>query len=95
MVPLILLMGVGPLLAWKRGDLGGALTRLKVAAGVSLAAGALTLMLAGVSLNDIGGAFGIAMAGWLAASTLIEWSERVKLGRKLGLVGPSLFERGQ
>lgn len=81
MVPLILLMGVGPLLAWKRGDLGGALTRLKVAAGVSIAAGALTLLLAGVNLNDIGGACGIAMAGWLAASTLIEWSERVKIGR--------------
>ena len=37
----------------QRGDLGGALSRLKVAAGVSIAAGALTLILAGVSLNDI------------------------------------------
>jgi cytochrome c-type biogenesis protein CcmF len=31
MVPLIALMAIGPMLAWKRGDLGGALSRLKAA----------------------------------------------------------------
>jgi len=81
MVPLIILMGIGPLLAWKRGDLGGALTRLKVAAGLSVAAIAVTMLFAGFSVNDIGGAFGIGLAMWLGASTLIEWGERVKFGR--------------
>lgn len=81
MVPLIILMGIGPLLAWKRGDLQGALTRLKVALGLSLAAGVVTLLLAGFSFTDIGGAFGIALAVWLGASALIEWGERVKFGR--------------
>ena len=81
MVPLFLLMGIGPLLAWKRGDLGGALTRLKVAAGISVGAAAVTMLVAGFALADIGGAFGIAMAAWLGASTLIEWGERVKFGR--------------
>jgi cytochrome c-type biogenesis protein CcmF len=81
MVPLILLMGIGPLLAWKRGDLAGALTRLKVAAGLAVAAAAVTLLVAGFALADVGGAFGMALAAWLGASTLIEWGERVKFGR--------------
>ncbi|MCC6913771.1 MAG: heme lyase CcmF/NrfE family subunit [Rhodospirillaceae bacterium] len=81
MIPLILLMGIGPLLAWKRGDLAGALSRLKVAAGLSVAAIAVTMVVAGFSITDIGGAFGIGLAVWLAASSLIEWTERVKFGR--------------
>jgi cytochrome c-type biogenesis protein CcmF len=81
MVPLIALMGIGPLLAWKRGDLGSALSRLKVALGLALAAGVVTLLIAGFELADIGGAFGITMAVWLAASAFIEWAERVKIRR--------------
>ncbi|MGE4062328.1 MAG: heme lyase CcmF/NrfE family subunit [Rhodospirillaceae bacterium] len=81
MVPLVLLMGVGPLLAWKRGDLGGALMRLKSAAVLSLVAAGVTVLIAGATLADIGGALGIALAAWLGASTLIEWGERVKFGR--------------
>ncbi|MCM2477617.1 heme lyase CcmF/NrfE family subunit [Rhizobium sp. CG5] len=42
MVPLLVAMPFGPLLAWKRGDLLGALQRLYVAAGLALVAG-LTL----------------------------------------------------
>lgn len=39
MAPLLLIVPFGPLLAWKRGDLGGALQRLYVAAGLALLAG--------------------------------------------------------
>ncbi|MFD1746527.1 heme lyase CcmF/NrfE family subunit [Rhizobium helianthi] len=39
MVPLLLIVPFGPLLAWKRGDLLGALQRLYGAAGLSLVAG--------------------------------------------------------
>lgn len=39
MAPLLLIVPFGPLLAWKRGDLGGALQRLYAAAGVALLAG--------------------------------------------------------
>jgi cytochrome c-type biogenesis protein CcmF len=80
-VPLVLLMGVGPLLAWKRGDLMAALSRLKISAAAILAAAALTLIIAGVSVSSLGGALGLGMAAWLATSTLLEWSERVKIIR--------------
>jgi cytochrome c-type biogenesis protein CcmF len=39
MIPLLLAMPFGPLLAWKRGDFLGALQRLYVAAGLALVAG--------------------------------------------------------
>lgn len=39
MAPLLLIVPFGPLLAWKRGDLGGALQRLYAVAGVALLAG--------------------------------------------------------
>ncbi len=81
MIPLIILMGIGPMLAWKRGDLGGALTRLKAAAAVSVAAIAVTMVIAGFGVMDIAGAFGIGLGFWLGASALIEWGERVKFGR--------------
>ena len=84
-VPLVALMGVGPLLAWKRGDLMAALSRLKISAAAILAAAALTLIIAGVSVSNLGGALGLGMAAWLATSTLLEWSERVKIITLRGL----------
>jgi cytochrome c-type biogenesis protein CcmF len=79
MMPMVLLMGVGPLLGWKRGDLPGALQRL--AAG-----GVLALFVAGYTLHrETGGSWmaplGIALGVWLFLSTLVEWIERVKLFR--------------
>jgi cytochrome c-type biogenesis protein CcmF len=79
MVPMVLLMAVGPLLGWKRGDLPGALQRLAVA-------GVLALFAAGYILNrEVGGSWlaplGIALGVWLFLGTLVEWIERVKLFR--------------
>ena len=80
MIPLIILMGIGPRLAWKRGDLGAALSRIKIAALASVAMMALSLVMNGAAkFTDIGGAFGLGMATWLALSTASEWIDRVKL----------------
>ncbi len=81
MVPLVALMGLGPLLAWKRGDLVGALSRLKVAGGGVLIAAAATLLIAGISISHLAGAMGLGMAAWLAIASLLEWSERIKITR--------------
>ena len=43
MVPLLIAVAVGPLLAWKRGDLGGALQRLWIAFGAAVLVGAVAL----------------------------------------------------
>ncbi|HEU0060860.1 MAG TPA: heme lyase CcmF/NrfE family subunit [Hyphomicrobiaceae bacterium] len=77
MVPLLLAMPLGPLLAWKRGDLLGAAQRL--AAGVGLA---LLAMLATLVLEWRGpwlAPFGIALGAWVIAGPLCEWGTRVKL----------------
>ncbi len=78
MTPLVIVMGIGPLMAWKRGDLGGALARLKVAAGAGVAMLLVSLLMNGTRLIDIGGAFGLAMAAYLAVATIMEWLGRVK-----------------
>ena len=80
MVPLVLLLGFGPRLAWKRGDLAGALARVKVAAGGAVAMVALSLLINGAaSVADVGGAIGLGTAMWFGLATLSEWADRVKL----------------
>jgi cytochrome c-type biogenesis protein CcmF len=77
MVPLLVAMAVGPLLPWKRGDLLGALSRLKLAFVVTAAAALVTLVAAGA--QSIGAACGLALAAWLFAATLTELAERIRL----------------
>ena len=79
MVPMVLAVGVGPMLAWKRGDLLGALQRLWVAYIISalVALGIFYLTYGGPVLAVVG----LAMAAWLAAAVVSEWAERVALFR--------------
>ena len=79
MVPLVIALGVGPLLPWKRADLGGVLARLKLA---FVAALILTLITAYLTWGKgIFGAMGIGIAVWLGASVLVEFGERIGFGR--------------
>ena len=74
--PALVAMAIGPMLAWKRGDLAGALGRLWLAAlGAALAAG--TALAYGETLA----ALGLAAAAWIGLGTLVEWAERLRLGR--------------
>jgi cytochrome c-type biogenesis protein CcmF len=79
MVPLLMAVAIGPLLAWKRGDLLGALQRLWLAfAAVAI------VMLVGLYLTRGGpvlAVFGLALAAWVFMGAVLEWSERVKIGR--------------
>ena len=79
MVPLVLIVAVGPLLAWKRGELATALARLGPAFLAAIAAGLVAL-----ALNDWKGGFaalGIGIAAWLFSGVVIELAFRVKLFR--------------
>ena len=80
MVPLLLAVGVGPLLAWKRGDLLGALQRLWAAF-----AAALVVVLVGLVRRRMAGRCSRCWAsGWPPGSrigVLVEWAERVRLFR--------------
>jgi cytochrome c-type biogenesis protein CcmF len=77
MIPLIVAMGVGPLLPWKRGDLLAALGRLNVAFIVTAAVAVAVLAIAGI--RSLGAACGLALAAWLFAATASELAERVHL----------------
>jgi cytochrome c-type biogenesis protein CcmF len=79
MVPALLAVAIGPLLAWKRGDLGGALQRLWFAFAAALAVALVGLYIAG--FKPILALLGLALATWVGAGVLCEWAERVKLFR--------------
>lgn len=81
MVPLVMLMAVGPMLAWKRGDLAGALGRLKFVALISVVVAFCAWLIEGGSASPLWAAGGIALSSWLIFGSLLEWAERVKLWR--------------
>lgn len=77
MFPLVFMMGLGPLLSWKRADIGGVLQRLKFVAILTLIV-SLTVWY----LSERGPVLALAsliLAFWLLFSTLREWSLRVRL----------------
>jgi cytochrome c-type biogenesis protein CcmF len=78
-VPLLMLVPFGPMLAWKRGDIAAAAERLMVAFGVALVAGILAAFLSGG--GPVLALFGIALGVWLVAGALSETALRVKLGQ--------------
>jgi len=78
MVPLLLAMGVGPLLSWKRSDLPGVLGRLKAAAAVALLVFAVSLWLAGAPVLPAGG---FLLAAWLVGGVATDVAARIGLGR--------------
>jgi len=80
MLPLLLLMGAGPLLAWKRGDLPTVLARLRMAMLAAATAALLGFWLAG-GQSPLA-LLGVAIAVWVFASTLTELGERIGLWRR-------------
>ncbi len=79
MVPLLITMAIGPLMPWKRADLGAVLGRLKLAlaAAFMIGLGALYFRTDGPVLAILGVALGV----WLIAGSLVEIAGRMKLFR--------------
>ena len=82
MMPLLLAVPIGPLLAWKRGDLLAALSRLYWAAGAALLAVIITL--AFTSGTPILAALVIGLAFWLMIGAFAEIATRISV-RKNGI----------
>ncbi|WP_193175889.1 heme lyase CcmF/NrfE family subunit [Oricola nitratireducens] len=70
MIPLLLAVPFGPLLAWKRGDLFGAAQRLYVFAGIAILAGLVTLYLA--TGAPVLAAIGVTIGFWLIVGAFAE-----------------------
>jgi cytochrome c-type biogenesis protein CcmF len=79
MVPMIIAVGIGPMLAWKRGDILGAMQRLWVA----YVATALVLLVAFYVTygGPVLAVLGFGLSAWLAAAVLTEFAERIRLFR--------------
>jgi cytochrome c-type biogenesis protein CcmF len=80
MVPMVVLMVVAPLVPWKRGDLAGAFSRLKLAFVGAAVATALALWLQG-GIRPVMGVLGCAIGAWAVVGAVVELAERVKLFR--------------
>ena len=76
MIPLLLALPIGALLAWKRGDLAAAAQRLAAAAIGALVIGAIALAL--VRRGPWAAPLAIALGAWVILGALAEWATRVK-----------------
>ena len=77
MIPLLLLMAIGPMLSWKQGDLASAMSRLWIAAISSGGLGILFWLLN--SDKPFTPIIGFAIAGWLGGGALKELADRLLL----------------
>ena len=78
MVPLLMALPIGPMLAWKRGDLAGVTQRLGFA--VLAAIVAIVAVSAMTHRGPWLAPFGIALGVYVMAGAAIEWANRIKLG---------------
>ena len=74
-----LILPAGPLLAWKRGDLKGAMQRLALAGGLAIACGFVGWL--AFEPKKAFAAAGMAVGAWLILGALAEVVERVRLFR--------------
>ena len=79
MVPLILVLPLGPLLAWKRGDLAAAGRRLRLVLVLSVAIGLIVWMARGD--GPVLAMLGVAGGAWLMLGALVDLRGRAGFGR--------------
>ena len=77
MLPLVVAMGIGPFLSWKRADLKGVSQRLYAVAAVSALVGLAVWYFA--RGGPVLAYLSVAIAAWLLMATSREWASRVKL----------------
>jgi cytochrome c-type biogenesis protein CcmF len=75
----LLILPIGVLLSWKRGDLASALKRGRLAAALALV-GAV-LVFAAIAPHRLLAAGGAGLGLWLIAGSAVELAERIRLGR--------------
>ena len=79
MVPMVIAVGIGPMMAWKRGDLLGALQRLWVAYIATVVAMLVAFYV--TYGGPVMAVLGLGLATWLGAAVVVEFAERIRLFR--------------
>ena len=77
MIPLLLAVPFGPLLAWKRGDLLAAAQRLYAAFGLALVAALAVFWLWG--MKQVLAPIGVGLAVWIMAGSIAELATRTRI----------------
>jgi len=77
MLPLLIAVPIGAMLAWKRASLVSVVGRLKLALGATLVTGILTFSL--LDTVSLGAAFGFALAAWLVFGALEDLRHKIGL----------------
>jgi len=80
MIPMIAIMGLAPLLKWKRGDFSAAIKKLRFAILLSIIGGLFVWVL--VDRASAFASLGMAISLWLFISTFTELANRIKLFRE-------------
>ncbi len=78
MVPVIAAMALGPMMSWKRADIAGVLSRLKLALGAAILAVLIAYYQQGGAILPV---LAMGLAAWLFTGSVVEWGSRVKLFR--------------
>jgi len=73
MLPMLAIMAVGPMLAWRRGEVGRALKDLWLAGIAAAAVVAVSLWIGGAG---VAGVIGMGVAAWLAVGSVVAWARR-------------------
>jgi cytochrome c-type biogenesis protein CcmF len=81
-LPLVFLMGIGPLVAWRRASLGALGATLAWPAGVALVAG-VALLVAGAGSSPVG-LIGYTFAAFVLAAIVLEFARGARARRALG-----------
>jgi cytochrome c-type biogenesis protein CcmF len=78
MLPLLVLVAIGPVARWKQADLKAILRKLWPAAAVAVIAGIALPMLAGAWQAYV--ALAMALVGWMVTALVLQAAERLKTG---------------
>lgn len=84
-LPLILLMGIGPLVAWRRASLRSLGASLLWPAGIALLAG--TALLAGGAGSSLPGLIGYTFAAFVLAAIVLEFARGTRARKATGTTG--------
>jgi cytochrome c-type biogenesis protein CcmF len=78
-LPLLLMVPFGPMMAWKRGDLAAAASRLWIAGGLALLVGIVTLAIQ--TKGPWLAALAIGLSAWLLLGAISDIAEKIRLFR--------------